>query len=189
MTNPTRAIACLSLAVASLAGGGCSPADDHPDTAASIPASPPTPVSGSTSVDTLAAPQGPAVVRGDSAPGSIGVSANPLQWTGNDVVGRLRQAGLAPSLGGSVQQPSFGPRGLRVSVANGAGEVRAFVFGDANAVALAQRGFDPARVPGVATGRSVTLLVDNNLAAIIIAADAALGQRVASALRTSPNGR
>ena len=183
-----RAIACSALA-ATLALGGCSPAGDSPEVPASIPASPPTPIAGSTEVDTLAGARGPAVVRGDSAPGAIGVSANPLQWTGNDVVGRLRQAGLAPSLEGSVEQPSFGPRGLRVSVASGAGEVRAFLYGDANAVALAQRGFDPARVPGLAAGRTAMLLVDNNLAAIIISADAALGERIATALRTSPSGR
>lgn len=190
MLMSTRAIAGCALAAATLTGGGCSPAGDEPEATPSfIPASPPTPTAGSTNVDTLAGPRGPAVVRGDSAPGAIGVSANPLQWTGTDVVSRLRQAGLAPSLEGSVEQPSFGPRGMRVSVANGAGEVRAFLYGDANAVALAQRGFDPAGVPGLAPGRTAALLVDNNLAAIVISADAALGQRIAAALRTSPGGR
>ncbi|MDB4881107.1 MAG: hypothetical protein JWL60_2553 [Gemmatimonadetes bacterium] len=183
-TRITLASAALILAACASPGEG---GDGGPE--GDVPPSPPTPTTGAVEADTLPSPQGPAVVRQDSAPGAVAVSADPLQWKGDDVVSRLRQGGLAPVLAGSVAQPSFGPRGLRVTVADGAGEVRAFLFGDANAVALAGRGFDAARVPGVAPGRSVTLLVDNNLGAIVIAADASLGQRIAAALRTSPNGR
>lgn len=139
----------------------------------------PATVSG-TDTATLSTPRGPAFVSGDSAPGAKDVSAEPLQWTGDAVVQRLTQAGLAPVQRGTLRQADLGMNGLRLSVANGAAEVQAFIFGDADAVGNAMRHLDPARL--ASGGRTASVVTDNNLGAIVLTSDEKVRQRIASAL-------
>ena len=147
-----------------------------------------TPRMGSADSATLATPRGPTFVRGDSAPGATAVLAHPLQWTATDILTRLRDAGLAPVTRGSIAPADvMGVPGIRISVAGGAGEVDGFLYADADAVGLATRRLD---LGSRGTGaRIASLVIDNNMAAIVITADAALRQRIAAALSTQATGR
>lgn len=178
---------------ASLLGAGCARSPDAGVDSGGATASGthgplgrPATVSG-TDTATLITPRGPAFVSGDSAPGAGDVSAEPLQWTGDAVVQRLADAGLAPVQRGTVRQPDLGMNGLRLSVANGAAEVQAFIFGDADAVGNATRHLDPARL--ASGGRSASIVTDNNLGAIVLTSDEKVRQRIASALVARRGGR
>jgi hypothetical protein len=58
--------------------------------------------------------------------------------------------------------------------------VQAYVFGDPGAVGNATRGLDLGRLG--AGGRTASLVVDNNLAAIVLAADEKVRERIRFAL-------
>ena len=168
------------LAIVSACAGGDEGRDSAGTSAAATRSRVQTPATGSADTATLTTPRGPVLVRGDSAPGATEVLAEPLQWTGDDVMQRLQEAQLAPVSRGGVQGGPISAPGLRVSVMGGAAEVQAFVFGDAGAVGLATRGLDLRRF---ASGdRTASLLVDNNLAAVIITADESLRERIRVAL-------
>jgi hypothetical protein len=135
---------------------------------------------GSPDSATLSTPQGTVVISGDSTPGARAVVAPPLQWTSDAVIVRLRDAGLAPVLRGAIAPDVMGVPGLRLSVANGAGEVRAFIFADAGAVGRAMRQLDPARL--ASGGRTASIVTDNNMGAIVLAPDEPVRERIRFAL-------
>jgi hypothetical protein len=177
-------VGCLLFAFAMAAG--CRSSDDAGDAAAkNAPADPRgapqvLPGSGAGDTATLATPQGPAFVSGDSAPGARDVIAEPLQWTVDAVLARLRDAGLAPVSRGSIAPDAVGVAGLRIAVANGAGEVQAFIFADPGAVGRAMRRLDPARLS--TGGRSASIVTDNNMGAVVLTADEKVRERIRFAL-------
>ena len=148
----------------------------------------PTPTAGATDTITVATSGGPVVLRGDSAPGTVAVAAQRLQWTPGIVITRLRSAGLAPSAPAEVRQPFFDPPGMRVTLAGGHAEVQTFIFGDASAVSRATAALDTTRVAPptmqVAWRMPPSLVVNNNLAAIVLTRDRALRDSIRWALTT-----
>jgi len=147
-----------------------------------------TPIRGATDTATVSTPNGPVVLRDDSAPGSIAVSSNRLHWTPDVVVERLTSFGLDARAVGEVRQPFFDLAGTRVEVARGRAEVQAFVLGDASAVLRAVAPMDTARVAlrgaSAAWPMPATLVMDNNLAAIVLTRSAALRDSIRYALTT-----
>ncbi len=145
----------------------------------------PTPTQGATDTATIVTPRGGVIVRGDSSKGAVGVSSAPLRWSADVVIARLTGAGLAPVQQGPVRQPLLDATGLRVAVGGGTAEVQAFIFGDAGAVGRATQGLDLTRLApssGPSARWTPTLVVDNNLAAIVLASDEALRDRIRLAL-------
>jgi hypothetical protein len=175
---------CLLFALAIVTG--CRSSDDAGDTAGADATADPRgapqvlPASGAGDTATLVTPQGPAFVSGDSSPGARDVIAEPLQWTADAVLVRLRDAGLAPVSRGSIAPDAMGVAGLRIAVANGAGEVQAFIFADPGAVGRAMRQLDLARLS--TGGRSASIVTDNNMGAAVVTADEKVRERIRFAL-------
>lgn len=114
-------------------------------------------------------------------------AVNAAMWDVARVTGRLRTAGLSVVQGAdAVRQPFMSVRGALIRVGNGGvardAEVQVFVYGDQLARARDTDRLDPVRVaPPTAMVRwrvTPALIVDNNLALIVLASDAALRSRI-----------
>ena len=184
-------LCAATLCAATLCAAGCGGSGPRrADTTSGADGMPPlpTPTRGASDTATIATPQGGVVVRADSAPGAIAVPAVPLHWSADTVLVRLAEAGLAPHAQGEVRQPFFDAPGTRIALAGGRAEVQAFVVGDVGAASRATAGLDTTRVSPpptrIAWPMPPTLVVNNNLAAIVLTRDAALRERVRRALTT-----
>ena len=123
--------------------------------------------------------------RPDSTDASA-VEAQPLLWDSHAVVTRLSAAGLRPEQLGEIRHPFLGVPGLTIRVAGGAAEIQAFIYGDAGAVGRDTRGLDSTRVAPptmqIMWIMPPSLVVDNNLAVIVLTRDEALRTRIRAAL-------
>lgn len=120
------------------------------------------------------------------------VEAKPLLWDNHAVVVRLSAAGLRPEQLGEIRHPFLGVPGLTIRVAGGAAEIHVFIYGDAGAVARDTKGLDSTRVAPptmqIMWIMPPSLVVDNNLAVIVLTRDEALRSRVRTALTARPHG-
>jgi hypothetical protein len=191
LSRSSSLFAFVVIAVAAASEAGCKGSRaGHVDSTGGADGVPPlpTPTRGASDTATIATPQGSVVVRADSTPGAIAVPAVPLQWSRDTVLMRLASAGLAPRAQGDVRQPFFDPPGLRIELSGGRAEVQAFIFGDAGATNRATSALDTTRVSAptmrVTWPMPPALVVNNNLAAIVLTRDRALRARIRSALVT-----
>ena len=106
------------------------------------------------------------------------VAAHAMNWDAPTVAGHLLGIGLMAAAVGIVARPMFRVRGRRFDVNGGRAIVEAYFYGDANAVALDSDKLDTTQV--MPTGGSLRwekparLIVDNNMAAVVLTDDAAL---------------
>ena len=119
------------------------------------------------------------------------VDARPLLWDSHAVVTRLSAAGLLPEPQGEIRQPFLGAPGTTVRLAGGAAEIQVFIYGDAGAVGRDTKGLHPTRVAPATMQITwimpASLVVDNNLAAIVLTRDEALRMRIRAALTARSN--
>lgn len=106
--------------------------------------------------------------------------ARQLQWTLGDLERRLRAIGLKPIATGEVGQPFLNPTGMGYRFQGG--ELQAYVYGDANALAREVDRLDTVKVapPTMMIDWLMppSLIVSNNLAVILLTRDADLKKRV-----------
>ena len=122
----------------------------------------------------------------------VGVAADAVNWDAETVAGHLTGIGLTADAVGLVARPMFRVRGQRFRVDGGRAWVEAYFYGDASAVALDNDQLDTAQVmPTGGTMRwemPARLIVDNNMAAVVLTEDAALRRTINSALRSALRG-
>ena len=120
------------------------------------------------------------------------VAAHAISWDAPTVAGHLRGIGLTARAVGVVARPMFRVRGQRFDVNGGRAIVEAYFYGDANAVALDTDKLDTVQVmPSGGSMRwekAARLIVDNNMAAVVLADDAALRNTIDAALRSDLHG-
>lgn len=127
-------------------------------------------------------------------PGERGhVPAAPIQWNAEEVIGHLSGMGLEPGSMGAVSRSIFRVRGQRFHVMGGRAVVEAYFYGDANAVALDTDQLDTVLVAPrggkVAWEMAPRLVIDNNMAAVVMTDDASLRAKIAIALHSQLHGR
>jgi hypothetical protein len=118
------------------------------------------------------------------APDSVG--AHPVDWTVDLVLQRLASGGLSATPAGPVTARHMRVQGTRVVVPGA--ELEVYIYGDANAAAQDIDRFDRLmRTPdgALAWNKPPALVTSNNMVILIVAADAAVRQRVARVLRLS----
>jgi len=135
--------------------------------------------------DTAFAPiREPNIVATAAAIGDTVVGAGRLRWSASRVAERLRSAGFSPVPGGNVTQPFMNVSGTIYQV-DGA-IVQAYIYGDAIAVARDTDRLDSATVapPDMIVSWLIppSLVVDNNLAAIILTRSGDTRRRIRAAL-------
>lgn len=120
---------------------------------------------------------------------TVGSYLHPL-WTPADLEKVLREGGLMPTNAGEVKQPFLGPVGIRYRI--GSSELQAYIYGDAVAVGRDTDNLDTILVAPptmmVAWRVPPTLIVDNNLAIILLTRDDKLRERVRSLVKKSHPG-
>lgn len=136
--------------------------------------------------------------RNDTTPGggdsSVRITRQPADtvaaqhetWSLAALSARLRGAGLTADVaGGTVRQPFMSVAGTLLLV--GDAEVQAYIYADALARARDTDQLDTARVAPPNTmitwTAPPTLVIDNNLALIVLARDRALARRIRNAVR------
>ncbi len=111
--------------------------------------------------------------------------ARQLQFTQAGVKERLTAVGLNPVDAGVVRQQFLGPVGRTYRITGG--EIQAYIYGDANALARDADKLDTVRVAPptmmVKWTMPPTLIVANNLAAILLTRDKELRVRLRNALK------
>ncbi len=114
--------------------------------------------------------------------------ASRLQWTQANFEEAFRQSGLSPIRRSSVRQPFMGVEGVLYRVEQA--EVQVYLYADAVAVARDTDPLDTTRVAPptmqVSWRMPPTLIVDNNLAAILLTRDDALRQKIRAVIEKSP---
>lgn len=138
--------------------------------------------------DSLAAPAGqPPQTSSPAAAPIDSTGAGSFVWTLSALELRLRERGMEPVALGEVRQPFIGGPGMRYGISGG--EVQAFVYADAGAVARDTDQLDTIRVsPPTMTISWVMppkLVVSNNLVLIVLTRDAALRERVSAAVKVA----
>lgn len=117
------------------------------------------------------------------------VAANAVNWDAETVAGHLTGRGLMVDAVGVVARPMFRVHGQRYRVNGGRAFVEAYFYGDANTVGFDTDQLDTVQVmPKGGTMRwemPARLIVDNNMAAVVLTEDAALRRKVESALRSA----
>lgn len=113
------------------------------------------------------------------------VAATPIQWTLDTVRSAVARAVRGPvTVSGSVRQPFMSQEGSILTVDRAT--VQVFIYGDAGARGRDTDRLDTARVAPpdmMVTWRDpATLVVNNNLAAIVLTRDATLRHRIRDAL-------
>ena len=125
----------------------------------------------------------------DSMPGAVAVAAQSTLWDDTTVVARLRAANLDPERMGGVRQPFLGVPGMRLVIAHGTAEVQAFLYADAGAVGRDTKPLDTIRVAPrtmqIAWIMPPSLIVNNNLAVIVLTRNEALRRRIKLAFTTN----
>lgn len=120
------------------------------------------------------------------------VAANAINWDAPTVADHLRGIGLMAAAVGVVARPMFRARGQRFRVNGGRAMVEAYFYGDANAVAFDNDKLDTVQVmPKGGTMRwemPARLIVDNNMAAVVLTDDTALRKTIEAALRSELHG-
>lgn len=123
--------------------------------------------------------------RSRAIPGSDTVQWDALQWTVGAVDSLLQDAGIAPVRdAGIVRQPFLSVTGRRLVLPDG--ELQLYIYGDAAARGRDTDPLDSARA-APQTSRSrwrahPTLILNNNLAGILLTGDTTLAHRVLTAL-------
>ena len=111
-------------------------------------------------------------------------------WTLADLEKVLREAGITLVNTGQVKQPFLGPVGVRYQI--GASELQAYIYGDAVALSRDTDPLDTTRVAPTTVMISwrlpPTLIVDNNLAIILLTKDDKLRERVRAVVKGSHGG-
>jgi len=135
-------------------------------------------------VDRQLEPLPPWPDTGETATRDI-VAATPIQWTVDTVRNAVMRAVRRPvAVSGPVRQPFMSQEGTILTTDRAT--VQVFIYGDAGARGRDTDRLDTARVapPGtMLTWREPpTLVVNNNLAAIVLTRDAALRHRIRDAL-------
>ena len=120
------------------------------------------------------------------------VAAHAINWDAPTVAGHLQGIGLMANATGIVTRPMFRVRGQRFDVSGGRAVVEAYFYGDANAVALDSDKLDTLQVMpkggSMKWERPARLIVDNNMAAVVLTDDAALRSTIESALHSDLRG-
>ena len=120
------------------------------------------------------------------------VAAHAISWDAPTVAGHLQGIGLMAKATGIVTRPMFRVRGQRFDVNGNQAVVEAYFYGDANAVALDSDKLDTLQVMpkggSMKWERPARLIVDNNMAAVVLTDDAALRTTIEDALRSALRG-
>jgi len=131
------------------------------------------------------APPAPAAIP--SRPRDTVSGASRLQWTLANLEETLRKNGLNPVRGGTVRQPFLGGDGILYHI--GPAELQVYLYADAGAVARDTDPLDTTRVAPptmqVSWRMPPTLIVDNNMAAILLTRDDALRRKIRTAIKKS----
>lgn len=113
--------------------------------------------------------------------------ASRLQWTLTDLEEALRKNGLTPVRGGSVRQPFLGGEGVLYQI--GQADLQVYLYADAGAVARDTDPLDTTRVAPptmqISWRMPPTLIVDNNMAAILLTRDGGLRRQIRAAIEKS----
>ncbi len=129
----------------------------------------------------------PAPATTPTPPRDTVAGASRLQWTLANLEEALRKNGLNPVSGGPVRQPFLGGEGILYQI--GQAELQVYLYADAGAVARDTDLLDTTRVAPptmqVSWRMPPTLIVDNNMAAILLARDDALRRRIRAAIKKS----
>ena len=130
-------------------------------------------------------PVAAAVVPVPAVPLSDTVGSGSINWTLSDLQSRLNRAGFKPVAAGEVRQPFMGGPGMRYEIDGG--ELQAYIYADAGAVARDTDRLDPATVspPTMMIDWKMppTLIVSNNLALILLTNDPQLRKKVRDAVK------
>ena len=120
------------------------------------------------------------------------VAAHAINWDAPTVAGHLQGIGLMAKATGIVTRPMFRVRGQRFDVNGSQAVVEAYFYGDANAVALDSDKLDTLQVMpkggSMHWEKPARLIVDNNMAAVVLTDDAALRSTIEDALRSALRG-
>lgn len=127
-------------------------------------------------------------------PGERGhVAAEAIQWSADVVAAHLTGIGLEAEPMGLVSRPIFRVKGQRFRVMGGRAAVEAFFYGDANAVAQDTYKLDTVLVAPrggrMAWEMAPRLVIDNNMAAVIMTTDASLRGTIETALHSALHGQ
>ena len=137
--------------------------------------------------DTLPAP--PSASTTARPKDTVGSYLHPT-WTPADLEKILRDGGITLVTAGQVKQPFLGPAGVRYQI--GASELQAYIYGDAVALARDTDPLDTTRVAPptmmISWRLPPTLIIDNNLAIILLTKDDKLRARVRAAVKGSHSG-
>ena len=113
--------------------------------------------------------------------------ASRLQWTLTNLEEALRKNGLNPVRGGSVRQPFLGGEGVLYQM--GQADLQVYLYADAGAAARDTDPLDTTRVAPptmqISWRLPPTLIVDNNMAAILLTRDAGLRRQIRAAIERS----
>jgi hypothetical protein len=113
--------------------------------------------------------------------------ASRLQWTPANLEEGLRKSGLNPVKRGAVKQPFLGAEGILYQI--GSAELQVYFYADAGAVARDTDPLDTTRVAPptmqVSWRMPPALIVDNNMAAILLTRDDALRRKIKTAIKKS----
>ena len=113
--------------------------------------------------------------------------ASRLQWTLTNLEQALRKNGLNPVRGGSVRQPFLGGEGVLYQI--GPADLQVYLYADAGAVARDTDPLDTTRVAPptmqISWRMPPTLIVDNNMAAILLTPDTGVRRKIRAAIEKS----
>ena len=113
--------------------------------------------------------------------------ASRLQWSLANVEEALHRNGLNPIRAGLVKQPFLGADGTLYHI--GAADLQVYLYADAGAVARDTDPLDTVRVAPpqlqISWRMPPALIVDNNMAAILLTRDDALRRRIRAAIEKS----
>ena len=120
-------------------------------------------------------------------PKDTAAGASRPQWTLANLEQVLRKNGMNPVREGAVRQPFMGGEGVLYRV--GPAELQVYLYADAGAVARDTDPLDTARVAPpnmqVSWRMPPTLIVDNNMAAILLTSDDALRRQIRAVIDKS----
>lgn len=126
----------------------------------------------------------PTHVSSDAAPSSDSAGARTFTWSLSALELRLRAEGIKPVATGEVKQPFIGGPGMRYRLIGG--ELQAFIYADAGAVARDVDQLDTVKVAPPTTMISWVmppkLIVSNNLVLIVLTSDGALRKKIRAAV-------
>lgn len=120
-----------------------------------------------------------------NVPAADTVGSASINWTLADLHHRLRAVGVDAVASGEVRQPFMGGAGVRYRLDEG--ELQAYIYADAGALARDTDQLDSARVSPptmmIRWAMPPTLIVSDNLALILLTRDPGLRKRIRDAVR------